>query len=48
MGRYGKTLWALRSHAIEPMRAVGKSQLYSMNTDADLVKALGKARDELR
>jgi len=33
---------------IEPTRAVGKSQLYSVNTDADLVKALGKARDELR
>lgn len=33
---------------IEPTRAVGTSQLYSVNTDADLVKALGKARDELR
>jgi len=33
---------------IEPTRVVGTSQLYSVNIDADLVKALGKARDELR
>lgn len=33
---------------IEPTRTVGESQLYSANTDADLVKALGNARDEIR